>query len=59
MKDQFLKMQTKNKHLVTKSVEVKKAIKKLEILQLEYMSWTKLIFKPIMTWRIYKLTMID
>jgi len=38
MKDQFLKMQTKNKHLVTKSVEVKKAIKKLEILQLEYMS---------------------
>jgi len=36
MKTQLLRLQTKNKHLVTNSVEVKKAINKAETLQLKY-----------------------
>jgi len=36
VKTQLLKLQAKNKHLVVKNVEVERAIKKDEALQLEY-----------------------
>jgi hypothetical protein len=36
VKTQLLKLQAKNKHLVGKNVEVERAIKKDEALQLEY-----------------------
>jgi hypothetical protein len=36
MKTQFLKLQVENKHLVAKSVEAERAIKKAEALRLEY-----------------------
>lgn len=36
MKTQPLKLQTKNKHMVVKGVEVEKTIKKVQALQQEY-----------------------
>ncbi len=36
VKTQFFKLQTKNKHMVAKGVEVEKVIKKVEDLQQEY-----------------------
>ncbi len=36
MKTQLLKLQTKNKHLVVKSVEAERVIKKAKAMQLEY-----------------------
>ncbi len=45
MKTQLLKLQVKNKHLVTKSVEVEKAIKKVQALQQEYNELNQVHFK--------------
>ncbi len=45
MKTQLLKLQIKNKHLVVKSVEYKRIIKKVETLQLEYNELTQAHFK--------------
>ncbi len=36
MKTQLFKLHTKNKHMVAKSVEVERAINKVEALQQEY-----------------------
>jgi dynactin complex subunit len=41
VKTQFLKLQTKNKHLVAKNVEVERVIKKAEALQSEYNELTQ------------------
>ncbi len=45
MKTQLLKLQIDNKHLVVKSVEAKRVIKKDETLQLEYNESTHAHFK--------------
>ncbi len=45
MKAQLLKQQTKSKHLVTKGVEVERAIKKAKTLQFEYNELTQVHFK--------------
>jgi hypothetical protein len=45
MKVQLLKLQTKNKHLVAKGVEVEKAIKKAKALQQEYNELNRVHFK--------------
>ncbi len=45
MKTQLLKLQIENKHLVAKSVEVEKAIKKVKTLQQEYSELNQAHFK--------------
>ncbi len=45
MKTQLLKLQTNNQHLVVKSVEAERTIKKVETLQLKYNELTHAHFK--------------
>ncbi len=45
MKAQLLQMQTQNKHMVAKGVEVERVIKKVEALQQEYNELNQVHFK--------------
>jgi len=48
MKAQLLKQQRKNKHLINKSIEAKRAIKKVQTLQSKYNELTQVHFKLVM-----------